>query len=157
MKRRDPTHPLSRSEGSLLIVALLFLLFATTAIFSTMGLVTERTRDVRTSGYEMVAREAALSGVHQTIATLETIRNLSNVAFAFRGIDLLDGNLVEGPGGFTQTLSGQVLLDGNGRTTAETDVFVDVAGRAAASSRIITISAYAYVPSKADYAANVSD
>ncbi|HVR76204.1 MAG TPA: hypothetical protein VMT52_17875 [Planctomycetota bacterium] len=143
-------------EGAFLVLAVIFLTFVLTLVVSTLSLVTTRVQDVRTSRNHIVARNAAESGLHQGIANVKLARDLASMGSPFGGIDAMDPKLAAGPGGYTQGYKGQPLRDTAGNRIAQFDVFYDVL-RDSAIQRTVNVSSYAYVPSKADYAAQVPD
>src|SRR3972149_3881555 len=111
-----------REAGSFLVLSVLFLSFILTLVLSTMGVVTARVQDSRASRNQIVARQAAVSGVHREIAAVKQARDYAALATAFNGIDALDSTLAEGAGGYTQVFNGAALVDFGGNTVAEYDV-----------------------------------
>ena len=145
-----------RHRGNVLVVATMFFALVLTAVLTTLTLVTEQVQNVRISAQELRARKAAESGVHDAIADLKGVRDLSLLSTPFGGIDNQDLNGITGPGGYSPLWMTKQLSDTAGNSIAEYDVFLDVTNQVS-SSRDVTITCYAYVPNKADYLNKVRD
>jgi hypothetical protein len=140
-------------RGNILLLAVLFLTIAASAVLTVITLVSERSRAVAIGSQDLLARQAAQGGVHQGIATVKLARNMGSAAAPFAVLENLDAKPAEGFGSYTQIIDGQPLRDTAGQTVAEFDVLVDVRNRASGSQRDVVVSCYAYVPSKAAYTA----
>jgi len=146
-----------RRQGNMLILAVLFMAFAVSAVMTTMTLVNDETRDVRISNQDLVGRQAAQAGVNQGISTLKTARDMSLTGAPFAIIDAMDTNVPEGMGYYTRIVNGQALQDASNVTVAEFDVFIDVTNRSSLNYRDVVVTSYAYVPNKVSYQAKVRD
>jgi len=146
-----------RRGGNLLILAVLFLAFASGAVMTTLTLVSERVRDVRIGNRDLVARHAAQAGVNQGISTVHTARDMGLAGAPFGVLDAMDTDTAEGLGHYTRIVNGQALLDGSGASVAEMDIFIDVTSRSSSNFRDVVVSCYAYVPTKAAFTAKVRD
>ena len=146
----------SRQAGyfSLLLVAGISLI--ATAVLTATATVVTSSKDVRRKGNLVSARLAARSGIAEQVAEIVAVRDKASVSSPFTGMDTIDTNPVMGPGGFTVTGRGRLLVDHEGRVVAEYDVFVD-ALQGSTTSRRLAITSYAYVPSRAAYDAGDPD
>ncbi len=147
----------SKDQGSFLIMAVLFLSFILTLVLSTMGVVSSRVTDVRVERNKLVAVNAAESGIQRQISEIRMTRDLSSLTAPYAGIDLVDTNATQGYGGYTQTYNTQALTDRSGNTVAEYDVVVDLGSTASTTSRSLSVTCIAYVPSKSAYTSGVTD
>jgi hypothetical protein len=137
-----------------MVVIVLLLLMA--IVLTSMSVVTSREQDVRHSRNRMLARLVAQSGVQRQVSDIHEARDLAAAGSPFGTIQALDSNPAVGVGGFTATYTGEELVDFEGVPIGEYDVLVDVQ-TVAADTRHVRITCYAYVPSKADFEAGVSD
>ncbi len=124
-------------------------------VLTSMSVTVDRERSVRHGRNRLVAELAAQSGVARQVSDIKEARDLGS-AGSFTGIDALDTNSATGPGGYSLALANQTLQDFSGTTLAEYDVLVDIV-TSSGTSRQISITCYAYVPSKADYESGVQD
>jgi hypothetical protein len=92
----------TRRRGNLLIMTLLLMAFAASAVMTIMTLVTDQTRDVRITNLDLVARQAAQAGVNQGIATVRTARDMGLTGAPFGVIDHIDADAAEGVGHYTR-------------------------------------------------------
>lgn len=145
-----------REEGSFLVISTLFLSFVLTLVLSTMSVVRTKVQDVRASRNQVLARHAAESGVQRQISDIKSARDLAALKTVFSGIDAMDPNPSNDIGGYSQTYITEPLTDMSGSLVSEYDVMVDI-DTSSSTERVIEITCYAYVPSKADYAAGFTD
>ncbi len=146
-----------RRRGNLLILAILFLVFASSAVMTTLTLVSERVRDVRIGHRDLTARHAAQGGVNQGISTVRSARDMGLSGSPFGVLDAMDTDTSEGLAHYTRIVNGQALLNSSGTTVAEFDVFIDVTSRSSSNFRDVVVSSYAYVPTKTAFTAKVRD
>jgi len=152
---RHETAPSGR-DGQILVVVVIVLLLLMASMLTSMSVVTHRERDVRHGRNRMLAKLAAQSGVQRQINDIRKARDLASVGSPFDTVDAMDSNENTGIGGFTATYTGAALVDFVGVTVGEYDVLIDVE-LVADDTRHVTITCQAYVPSKAEYEAGVTD
>ncbi|MBI4584910.1 MAG: hypothetical protein HY717_12925 [Planctomycetes bacterium] len=141
----------------MMIIVILFFSFILTSVLTTLAVVSGRVQDMRQTSRAFTARKAAEAGVQEAIADLKLNRDLASLSAPFTGIEGWDANLTEGTGGFSQLYTTRQLRDPTNNLIGEYDVLIDVTDRGSILSRNVTLSCYAYVPSKADYQNKVAD
>jgi len=143
---------LRRQKGSILLVASILFTVVLALVLASLTIASARVRDARASGNNMTGQFVAEAGLQREIQLLRSAASLASLSQPFAVIDALDTRTADGI--FSQVLSNQLLLDGQGRTIGEYDVLIDVQDRASTMRRNVDVMSVAFIPTRSAVAAH---